>query len=133
MWKYSIWTALSGQLWVEDNTYTMDGPAYNAGDRRSYQGYVLYSTPTAYQVQQQTLATLLANNGNPAQDTWTNYVETYFDSAYKQPTFQQQLFAVNAAGTPDYTTRAITTWTYDPATGVKLTTQNPRNNPSGHE
>ncbi|MBK7193244.1 MAG: hypothetical protein IPH80_12255 [Myxococcales bacterium] len=131
VWKYSIWTALSGQLWVEDNTYTMDGPAYNAGDRRSYQGYVLYSTPTAYQVQQQTLATLLANNGNPAQDTWTNYVETYFDSAYKQPTFQQQFFAVNAAGTPDYTTRAITTWTYDPATGVKLTTQNPRNNPSG--
>ncbi len=24
VWKYSIWTALSGQLWVEDNTYTMD-------------------------------------------------------------------------------------------------------------
>ena len=74
---------------------------------------------------------MLANNSNPAQDTWTNYVETYFDSAYKQPTFQQQFFAVNAAGTPDYLTRAITTWTYDPATGVKLTTQNPRNNPSG--
>lgn len=115
----------SPQMHVAKNVYTTTSGTYQAGDRRRKETLGLVSDADDYRVQTTNVTEYAIPNVYPFVEETTRKIVNTFDSTHRVQETSDVHFTLITDPYDHH--HAVTTWTYDMSTGVKLTTRSPNN------